>query len=89
MNWFSGRLVPGVDPMNEESADELMNFGFITGDGSNPDAYFFATAYPVPNHWAELPLPDGAYWHTMGWIGAVLPNATVTVTYSPFELLID
>jgi len=36
MNWFSGRLVPGVDPTDEEHADEQLNFGFVTGEGSVP-----------------------------------------------------
>ena len=73
MNWFSGRLVPGIDPADEENADEQMNFGFVTGDGSIPDAYFYATAYPAPDGWTDLALPEGAYWHTEGWTGAVLP----------------
>ncbi len=89
MNWFSGRLVPGVDPADEESADEQMNFGFVTGDGSIQDAYFFATAYPAPVNWTALALPEGAYWYTEGWTGAVLPYAVVAAASSPFELLLD
>lgn len=89
MNWFSGRLVPGVDPADEESADEQMNFGFVTGDASVPDAYFFATAYPVPDNWTDLPLPKGAYWHTEGWSGAVLPYAVVATASRPLELLLE
>ena len=89
MNWFSGRLVPGVDPADEESADEQMNFGFVTGDDSIPEAYFFATAYPAPDDWPELVLPEGAYWHTEGWTGAVLPYANVVAAPSPHELLLD
>ncbi len=54
INWFSGRLVPGVDPADEEKADENLNFGFVTGDSSIPDAYFFATAYPEPDKWTDL-----------------------------------
>jgi len=89
MNWFSGRLVPGIDPADEESADEQMNFGFVTGDGSIPDAYFYATAYPAPDNWTDLALPEGAYWHTEGWTGAVLPYAAVVAASSPKELLLD
>ena len=37
MLWFSGRLVPGQDPDNEEYADEQMNFGFVPGDDGLPD----------------------------------------------------
>jgi hypothetical protein len=89
MNWFSGRLVPGVDPADEESADEQMNFGFVTGDGAIPDAYFYVTAYPAPANWMDLALPEGAYWHTEGWTGAVLPYAAVVAVAHPFELLLD
>jgi hypothetical protein len=89
MTWFSGRLVPDVDPTDEENADEQMNFGFVTGDSSIPDAYFYVTAYPVPDNWTDLSLPEGAYWHTEGWTGAVLPFAAVVATSNQFELLID
>ena len=73
MNWFSGRLVPGVDPEDEESADEQMNFGFSTGDGYVPDAYFYATAYPLPEDLPRTDMPPGATWHTEGARMAVLP----------------
>jgi hypothetical protein len=82
-------LVPGIDPADEESADEQMNFGFVTGDGSIPDAYFYATAYPAPDNWTDLALPEGAYWHTEGWTGAVLPYAAVVAASSPKDLLLD
>jgi hypothetical protein len=89
MNWFSGRLVPGMDPADEESADEQMNFGFVTGDGSIPDAYFYVTAYPAPEGWTRLPLPEGAYWHTEGWTGALLPYAALAASDRPKALLLD
>ena len=89
MNWFSGRLVPGIDPADEESADEQINFGFVTGDGAIPDAYFYATAYPAPDGWTDLTLPAGAYWHTEGWTGAVLPYSTLAASNRPEALLLD
>jgi hypothetical protein len=89
MNWFSGRQVPNVDPADEENADEQMNFGFVTGDGSIADAYFYTTAYPAPESWTGLALPEGAYWHTEGWTGAVLPYAALLSDSSPFERLLD
>jgi hypothetical protein len=70
--WFSGRKVPGVDPANEEYADEQMNFGFSTGDEAIPDPYFYATAYPWPEAIVAAPLPPGAIWQTEGWKGALL-----------------
>lgn len=89
MNWFSGRLVPGVDPNDEESADEQMNFGFVTGDSSIDEAYFYATAYPAPKHWGNQDLPQDAYWHTEGWIGAILPYAVLTESDDPQSLLLE
>jgi hypothetical protein len=89
MNWFSGRLVPGIDPADEESADEQMNFGFVTGDDSIPDAYFYVTAYPAPEHWGELALPEGAYWYTEGWVGAILPYSAALEAEHPGALLLE
>ncbi len=77
LNWFSGRRVPGVDPADAEHADEQMNFGFVTGDGSFAEAYFYATAYPVPDGLTQGVLPEDAYWHTEGFTGAVMPYAAL------------
>jgi hypothetical protein len=89
MNWFSGRLVPGVDPADEESADEQMNFGFSTGDEAIPDAYFYATAYPQPDGFTDLTLPDGAYWHTEGFTAAILPYAALVDSDRPADRLLE
>lgn len=75
---FSGRLVPGKDPADEESADEQMNFGFVTGDAAIPEPYFYVTAYPALAGYAGSPLPAGAHWHTEGWTGAILPYRNLT-----------
>lgn len=74
---FSGRRVPGKDPADEESADEQMNFGFVTGDAGIAEPYFYVTAYPTPAGFADTSLPADAHWHTQGWTGAVLPYATL------------
>lgn len=89
LNWFSGRRVPGVDPADEEQADEQLNFGFVTGDAAVDDAYFYVTAYPEPAGWSDLPLLEGAYWQREGWTGAVLPYAVVAAAEQPLEFLLD
>ena len=89
MNWFSGRRIPGVDPDDEENSDEQMNFGFVTGDSSINEAYFYATAYPAPKNWGNLDLPQDAYWHTEGWTGAILPYAVLTEADDPQALLLE
>jgi len=71
-NWFSGRRVPGIDPADADNSDEQMNFGFVTGDSSIGDAYFYATAYPLPDGLTHAALPADAYWHTQGFTGAIL-----------------
>ena len=88
MLWFSGRLVPGVDPADEESADEQMNFGFSTGDESVDEPYFYITAYPAPSGLADTPLPDGASWHSDGFVGALLPYAALVDAEDGDELLL-
>ncbi len=87
--WFSGRLVPDQDPENEEYADEQMNFGFSTGDGAIPDAYFYITAYPLPAGLTDTALPDGAYWQTDGFTGAILPYQTLVESDDPQALLLS
>ena len=85
---FTGRRVPGVDPADEESADENMNFGFLPGDDGIPEPYFYATAYPTPAGITDAPLPHGAYWHTEGWTGAVLRYANLRTQAQPIERLL-
>lgn len=87
--WFSGRLVPGVDPADAENADEQMAFGFSTGDEGIPDAYFYITAYPWPEGLADATLPAGARWHTEGWKGAVLMYERLLEEEEPKEALLN
>jgi len=87
--WFSGRLVADQDPADPEYADEQMNFGFVTGDDSIADPYFYATAYPTPDAFTDQPLPEGAYWQTDGWTGAILPYALLTQAGNPNDVLLN
>jgi hypothetical protein len=87
--WFSGRRVPGADPEDEGSAEEQMNFGFSTGDGGIPDAYFYATAYPWPEGLEEIPLPAGARRQMSGWKGFVMMYADMIAAENPRETLLN
>ena len=87
--WLSGRMVPDQDPSDLEYADEQMNFGFVTGDDTLPEPYFYATAYPTPAEFTTQPLPNPAYWHTAGWTGAILPYAALTTAEKPQQLLLN
>jgi hypothetical protein len=88
MLWFSGRRIPGQDPANAEWSDEQMNFGFVTGDATIPEPYFYATAYPLPPDLPNTQWPSGAYWHDQGWRGAVLKYAALVAAPDPDEKLL-
>lgn len=88
MLWFSGRKVPGVDPADEENADEQMNFGFSTGDEGMPEPYFYITAYPWPASITDAPLPAGAVWYTKSWKGALLRYESLVGVEQPEEKLL-
>jgi hypothetical protein len=88
MLWFSGRLIPGVDPADEENADEQMNFGFTPGDGGIPEPYFYVTAYPRPDGLLDTPLPADAVWHTAGFTGAVMPYQALVGAEQPDQKLL-
>lgn len=89
MLWFSGRLVPDTDPDDEENADEQMNFGFSTGDESIGDAYFYCTAYPLPDGLTDAELPGQVYWHTEGFTAAILPYRELVASDKAEELLLE
>ena len=89
MLWFSGRLVPGQDPDNEEYADEQMNFGFVPGDDSISEPYFYITAYPLPDGLTKTRLPSDAYWLTEGFTGAIMPYAALVDSSNADHKLLD
>ena len=86
--WFSGRLVPGVDPKNAEHADEQMGFGFTTGDEVIAEPYFYATAYPLPKKLPSAKMPEGAAWQSEPWQGAVLKYEKLLTHPQPEKLLL-
>jgi len=88
MLWFSGRLIPGQDPTNEEYSDEQVNFGFTPGDETIAQPYFYITAYPFPDGLIDTPLPEGAYWLTEGFTGAILPYKVLVTTPDPKQTLL-
>lgn len=79
----SGRKIPGTDASDPDTSDEQLNFGFVPGDEGIREPYFYATAYPEPMKRMKARLPTGAYWHTRGWDGAVLPYAELRRARSP------
>ena len=72
MIWLPGSKIAGENTANEEAADKQMNFGFLFGDKSIPEPYFYVTAYPTPDGMKRLRLPAPAIWESNGFDGAVL-----------------
>ena len=85
--WFSGKRVAGVDPGDEDHADEQMSFGFSTGDAAIPDPYFYISAYPLPDGLRNSSLPQDATWNTQGWQGALMMYDVLTRAQEPQEKL--
>jgi hypothetical protein len=81
--WFSGRLVPGVDPTDVENATELVGLGFSTGDGTVAEPYCYAYAYPTPGGLETAVLPGPAAWHSEGFTGGVLRYGAALGTGDP------
>ncbi len=89
MMWLGGEKIPGQDPADEEYSDKQMNFGFSFGDGGIPEPYFYITAYPKPDGFADMVLPHKAYWHTEGFNGAVLRYRDLLEHADPHTALAD
>ncbi|GAB4376836.1 MAG: hypothetical protein Kow0042_23620 [Calditrichia bacterium] len=58
-----------------KGATESLGIGLSPGDENYGQPYFYLTPwpYPKPEEVTHLPLEGGGFWHTRGWIGAVLP----------------
>ena len=89
MSWFSGRLVPGKDPEDVDSAKEQMMFGFSTGDETIPDAYFYVLPYPVHEELSKIELPADARWNTKGFQGGVMMYEAFNNAENPEEKLLN
>jgi hypothetical protein len=87
MIWLPGRKIPGQDPADEEYSDKQMNFGFVFGDESFAEPYFYVTAYPLPDEMPQLELPDGATWRSGDFNGAVLLYKDLVATEDPVAYL--
>lgn len=83
MLWLPGGRIDGEDPDDEESADKQMNFGFVLGDDSIPEPYFYVTAYPLPDALPQTTLPPGTTWQEEGFSGAVSLYGDVAAAHDP------
>ena len=69
-----------------EASAPTVGVGVSPGDESTPLPYGYVTPYPYP--W-ERPRPslEFGYWHTEGWLGAVLPADAWTGEGSPTRVV--
>lgn len=66
----------GLDAAGGETARSV-GIGMTPGDGAYAQPYFYVTPWPYPDA-ARLPrLEEPAFWHTEGWVGAVIEGTAV------------
>jgi len=89
MLWIPGEKIAGQDPDNEEYSDKQMNFGFVLGDDSIAEPYFYITVYPLPDDLPNVVLPAGAIWQTTPFAGALLRYESLADADSPTDYLLE
>ncbi len=92
MTWIPGDKIAGQDSDSVEKADyadKQMAFGFTLGDETIEEPYFYVSAYPLPDAFPTLPLPDGTRWHTTGFHAAVLRYRFLSDSRDPRGYLLD
>ena len=88
MLWLPGEKIAGQNPNDEEYSDKQMNLGFTFGDEGIREPYFYVTAYPLPDEFSKLSLPEGTRWLTDGFSGAVLLYRDLSKVTEPGAYLI-
>lgn len=68
--WFGTR----AEEHDGVALPSQLNLGFYPA-GDEP--YFYSNPWPFDETFTDMPLPEGATWHTEGWQGTMLPYATV------------
>ncbi|HVA11241.1 MAG TPA: DUF5996 family protein, partial [Candidatus Dormibacteraeota bacterium] len=66
--------------------ERQLAIGFSTGDQTIAEPYLYLTAYPEPPGFTKLAVPEGAYWQSDGFSGAILPYARLSGSSDPEAL---
>jgi len=67
----------------------LITCGFLTGDGSIEEPYFYITAYPELDDISSITPGGKAYWRTGDWQGVILKYGDLMEADSPTGELLD
>ncbi len=68
---------------------EQVGFGYLTGDESVPEPYFYISPWPEIEDIDKVKLLDYAHWNTEGWQGVVLKYADLINKDDPSETLFN
>ncbi len=68
---------------------EQVGFGYLTGDESVPEPYFYISPWPEIEDIDKVKLLDDARWNTEGWQGVVLKYADLINKDDPSQTLYD
>lgn len=67
----------------------LLTCGFLTGDSSIEEPYFYITAYPEIDDTSAVTLQGKAYWHTEDWQGIIYKYKDLLEADSPRQELLN
>lgn len=75
-------------PHSRENIDQIA-FGYLTGDETVEEPYFYITAYPELENISDIALANDTYWNPDGWQGIVLKYSDLIKTDNPGDVLIN
>lgn len=75
---FDIAMLITLDPEKDAEQARSIGVGMSPGDATYAEPYFYITPWPYPEKSVELPDLNGSgFWHTEGWVGAVLPLSDI------------
>ncbi len=87
-NWFSGRKIPGEDPNDLEASSEQIGYGFIAGDSTILEPYFYVLPYPEVDL-ADKEFLHGGFNYTESWNGVLLKYESLLKAKNPKQYLLE
>ncbi|NKB80906.1 MAG: hypothetical protein GKS05_03210 [Nitrospirales bacterium] len=78
---FDIATLVALDPEKGSEDARSVGCGMSPGDHTYPEPYFYVTPWPYPKK-ETLPALSGGFWHTEGWVGAILTTSVLTETKS-------